>query len=136
MNGDDLKKEQAEMRGRATDRPEKKKRPYVPRHKTRRQTWELNDIRRRIQKLICELETAPDVPSKRLYFEILDQERSRLEGKPHTALPPAKTSTPGNSKLQAAIQNLFTGGELAGETRDSGGPWKWGARLKQRQALA
>jgi hypothetical protein len=133
MNGDDLKKEQAAMRGRSvtTDRPEKKKRPYVPRSRTRRQTAELNDIRRRIQRLISELEGAKDVPSKRLYFEVLNCERDRLLGKPHTALPPPKPTTSSNSKLQSALQDLFSGGER------SDAPLKpWGARLKQRQALA
>lgn len=132
MNGDDLKKEQAEMRGRsvAPDRPEKKKRPYVPRHKTRRQTWELNDIRRRIQRLISELEAAPDTASKRFYFEILDQERNRLEGKPFSAMPPAKSGTSSNPKLQSALQDLFSGGERSDAPLKPLQPW--GARLKQR----
>jgi len=48
---------------------------------------ELRAIRRRIRKLIEKLETAPDnnIQAKRLYFEILDRERDRLEGKPFTA---------------------------------------------------
>jgi hypothetical protein len=133
MNSDDLKKQQSEMRGRATDRPEKKKRPYVPRHKTRRQAWELKEIKRAQQQIIESLKGADDIQSKRLLWDILDRERDRIEGRPAVAEPPAKPSAPGNSKLQADIQNLFTGGE----TRDSGEPRKpWGARLKQRQALA
>jgi len=53
---------------------------------------ELRAIRRRIRQLIEKLEAADDtnIPAKRLYFEILDRERDRLEGKPHTAEPPPK----------------------------------------------
>jgi len=54
------------------------------------QERELRTIRKRIKSLIEKLESADDsnIPAKRLYFEILDRERDRLEGKPHTAEPP------------------------------------------------
>jgi hypothetical protein len=124
MTPEELKNSQAAMREQRA--PKTPKTPKKRVYKSRTQGAELKDIRRRIQRLISELEGAKDVPSKRLYFEVLNCERDRLLGKPHTALPPAKPSTPGNSKLQADIQKLFSGGERSDEFKP------WGARLKQR----
>ena len=76
----------------------------------RQRERELRVIRRRIRRLIEKLETAPDdnIQAKRLYFEILDRERDRLEGKPHTAEPPRKTTpTESGKQLRDAIENLF-----------------------------
>jgi hypothetical protein len=56
----------------------------------RQQARELRSIRRAIRKLIQDLKAAEDTPSKRLYFEILDRECDRLEGKTYTSPGPAK----------------------------------------------
>ena len=69
---------------------------------------ELRAIRRRIRQLIEKLEAADDtnIPAKRLYFEILDRERDRLEGKPFTRPEPPKAPL-GESQLGKAIRDLF-----------------------------
>src|SRR5262245_13350378 len=69
---------------------------------------ELRAIRKRIKSLIGNLEAADDgnIPAKRLYFEILDRERDRLEGKPFTRPEPPKAPS-GESPLRQAIQDLF-----------------------------
>jgi hypothetical protein len=130
MTAEELKNSQDAMREQRAPQGLNPKTPKTPKkrvYKSRKQSAELKDIRRRIQRLISELEAAPDTASKRLYFEILDQERNRLEGKPFSALPPAKSGTSSNPKLQAALQSLFSGGE-----RPDAPLKPWGARLKQR----
>jgi hypothetical protein len=74
----------------------------------RQRDRDLRAIRRRIRKLIEKLEAAADtnIPAKRLYFEILDRERDRLEGKPFTRPEPPRAPS-GESQLHQAIQNLF-----------------------------
>jgi|SRR5215472_14332805 len=69
---------------------------------------ELRAIRKRIKSLIEKLEAADDtnIQAKRLYFEILDRERDRLEGKPFTRPEPPKAPS-GESQLGKAIQELF-----------------------------
>src|SRR5215469_4881688 len=69
---------------------------------------ELRAIRRRIRQLIEKLDAADDtnIQAKRLYFEILDRERDRLEGKPFTRPEPPKAPL-GESQLQKTIRDLF-----------------------------
>jgi len=76
----------------------------------RQQVRELQAIKREQKRIIKSLKAADDVQSKRLLWDILDRERDRIEGRPHTATPPPKPTTSDSSGLQDAIQNLFTGG--------------------------
>lgn len=75
--------------------------------KQRQQARELKSIRRAIRKLIQDLKAAEDTPSKRLYFEILDRERDRLEGKPYTSPGPAKVPNPDDPRITEATRQLI-----------------------------
>jgi hypothetical protein len=115
MDSDDLKNAQATMKERYSH-------PKVSRldkrsgngqlERERQQVRELQAIKREQKRIIKSLKAADDVQSKRLLWDILDRERDRIEGRPHTATPPPKPSSPGNSKLMDDIQGLFAGGLL------------------------